>query len=44
MKYEKPEVVGLSSACTAVQINIKFRNVVYDVTLRPTIGAYEADE
>lgn len=44
MKYEKPEVVELSSACTAVQNNIKFRNVVYDVMLRPTIGAYEADE
>ncbi len=44
MKYEKPEVVELSSACTAVQHHVKFPNVVHDAMDQPTIGAYEADE
>jgi hypothetical protein len=44
MKYERPEVVELPAACSAVQLSIKFRNVVFDVMLEPTIGAYEADE
>jgi hypothetical protein len=44
MKYEKPEVLELSSACTVVQQQVKFPNVVHDAMAKPTIGAYEADE
>jgi hypothetical protein len=43
-KYERPVVVELSSACSAVRHQTKFPNITYDAMDRPTVGAYEADE
>jgi hypothetical protein len=44
MKYDKPEVVMVTSACAAVQHQIKGRSWFLDVLDEETIGAYEADE
>jgi len=44
MKYEKPKVVVVASACAAVQNHIKDINIFLDILLEETIGAYEADE
>jgi len=42
-KYERPVVVELSSACSAVRHQTKFPNITYDAMDRPTVGAYEAE-
>ena len=44
MKYEKPQIVVLAPACDAIEAGIKHSPGPLDSFLRPTIGAYEADE
>jgi hypothetical protein len=43
MKYEAPEIVALVAACAAIQGAEKMGPSV-ELTDRPTISAYEADE
>jgi hypothetical protein len=43
MKYEKPEIVALGTACTAVQ-GVSKPGIDLDNMHRPTTPAYEADE
>jgi hypothetical protein len=43
MKYEKPEIVALGTACTAVQ-GVSKPGIPLDNMHRPTTPAYEADE
>jgi hypothetical protein len=44
MKYEKPEVIPIASACTGIQGNFKCACTVIDLLRLETLGAYEADE
>lgn len=43
MKYEKPEVVVLTSACAAIQSITKATSTP-DAVHNPSVTAYEADE
>lgn len=43
MKYEKPQIVVLESACVAVQSITKFSSNA-DLSNHPSVTAYEADE
>jgi hypothetical protein len=44
MKYEKPEVIAIGSACICIQNGVKGLGFYIDLLLEYTIGAYEADE
>jgi hypothetical protein len=43
MKYEKPRVVALTSACVAIQSITKAESTK-DSAHQPSVTAYEADE
>jgi hypothetical protein len=43
MKYEKPEVIVLASACAGIQSTTKVASSI-DGSNRPSVTAYEADE
>jgi hypothetical protein len=44
MRYEKPMIVTLVPAATAIEANVKDPSHVIDASFEMTIGAYEADE
>jgi hypothetical protein len=45
MKYEKPKIVRLSAALSAIQGQlVKPGNTIQDSPRAHTVGAYEADE
>lgn len=44
MKYQKPELGLIASAIVAIQAGSKGDSQKSDMSLKPTIGAYEADE
>jgi hypothetical protein len=44
MKYEKPSLVVIASACSGIQNNYKCACIFFDLLLKETLGAYEADE
>lgn len=43
MKYEKPEVVVVDSACVAIQ-GVSKMGLNVELSQKPTVAAYEADE
>jgi hypothetical protein len=43
MKYEKPEVVVVDSACGAIQ-GVSKMGLNVELSQKPTVAAYEADE
>jgi hypothetical protein len=43
MKYEKPEVVAVDSACAAIQ-GVSKMGLNVELSQKPTVAAYEADE
>jgi hypothetical protein len=44
MRYERPELITLASACAGIKGGVKGWNTILDILFLETIGAYESDE